>query len=265
MGCVFVFAHLSDTHFDGGERARDRASRVMEYLRQQPLDAILVTGDITDHGEPHEYEQAREVLAADVPVFVLPGNHDTREAFRKVLLGRDGGAAPVNQVRRVGPVTFALCDSTIPGRMGGLLAPETVAWLGEVLAGAAGPTFVCLHHPPVPLHNHLIDGIGLGEPAALAGLVRGSRSVVAVLCGHAHTAAAAAFAGRPLLVAPGVASTLRPVWTPPQTPGWQDALDLADPPAVAFHVLDEGGGLTTHYRVVPDAGQPGVGRPDRSG
>lgn len=37
-------------------------------------------------------------------------------------------------------------------------------------------------------------------------------NVAAILCGHAHTPAAATFAGRPLLVAPGVTSTVRPLW-----------------------------------------------------
>jgi hypothetical protein len=67
---------------------------------------------------------------------------------------------------------------------------------------------------------------------------------VAVLCGHAHTAAATTFAGRPCHVAPGVVSTLR---LPAERAG---DLDYTLPPAVALHVLD-GGRLTTHYRVVP--------------
>ena len=67
---------------------------------------------------------------------------------------------------------------------------------------------------------------------------------VAVLCGHAHTAAATTFAGRPCHVAPGVVSTLR---LPAEHAG---DLDYHLPPAVALHVLD-GDRLTTHYRVVP--------------
>jgi 3',5'-cyclic-AMP phosphodiesterase len=69
--------------------------------------------------------------------------------------------------------------------------------------------------------------------------------VVAVLCGHAHTAAASTFAGRPLLVAPGVVSTLRLPWEN------ADTMDRTMPPALAFHILDEAGRLTTHYRMLP--------------
>jgi hypothetical protein len=63
------------------------------------------------------------------------------------------------------------------------------------------------------------------------------------LCGHAHTPAAATFGGVPLRVAPGVFSTL--------VVPWEGGLILDEqaPPGVAIHVFD-GGGLTTHYRVV---------------
>lgn len=245
---MMVFAHLSDTHFDGGERALGRARQVMAYLRALPLDAILVTGDIADHGAAREYEQARAELTADVPVLVLPGNHDDRSQLRKVMLGQDG-AAPINQARTVGGALFALCDSSIPGRNEGLLAPETMGWLRELLTRTDAPAFICLHHPPVPLQHPLLDPIRLTGADGLAELIEAFPNVVAVLCGHAHSAAAATFAGRPVLVAPGVTSTLRLPWTMTEEPTWNNTLDLDDPPAVAFHVLDDDRRLVTHYRL----------------
>src|SRR5689334_4580059 len=139
-----LFAHISDTHLDGGDRARERTRRVMAALRGMPVDAILVTGDIADHGEPAEYEEAAAELGADGPVLERPGNHDEGAAFRKGLIANGWGSTePVNRVVEVGGVTFALCDSSIPGRDDGLLAPDTLDWLRGVLADAAGPAFVC--------------------------------------------------------------------------------------------------------------------------
>src|SRR6202042_176738 len=96
-------AQVSDVHLDGSpERAR-RARAVMDRLRgaRAPLDAVLVTGDIADHGRPSEYEEARTILSAPCPVLFLPGNHDERGAFRRGLLsGRVAGAPGVPPTRR---------------------------------------------------------------------------------------------------------------------------------------------------------------------
>jgi 3',5'-cyclic-AMP phosphodiesterase len=126
----------------------------MAYLNDLPgtLDAVLLTGDIADHGLASEYEQARELLAASRPLLTCPGNHDARAAYREVLLGEGGGDAAVNRVRQAGGAVFALCDSTIPGEDGGFLADGTIAWLRAVLEETppTTPVFVCCHHPPVP-------------------------------------------------------------------------------------------------------------------
>jgi len=245
---MIVLAHVSDTHLDGSERNTERAARVMTYLNDlpRPVDAVLVTGDIADHGAPAEYEQARKLLSSPHPVFTCPGNHDVRDAYRTVLLEQGGGAAPINQVRQAAGAVFALCDSTVPGRDDGFLADDTIAWLADVLdsTSADTPVFVCFHHPPVLLHSPFIDKLRQRGAQRLAQLVASHPQVVAVLCGHAHTPAATTFAGRPLLVAPGVASTLKLPWE------HGEDLDYRLPPAIAFHVLDDQQRLTTHYRVI---------------
>lgn len=142
---------------------------------------------------------------------------------------------------------FVLCDTSVPGQDRGFLADDTLGWLERVLADSPASTlaFLCLHHPPVTLHSPFIDPIRQRGERRLAALLDGHPEVVAILCGHAHTAAASTFAGRPLLVAPGVATGLRLPWE------HGEVLDADLPPGVAFHVLDEGWRITTHYRVLP--------------
>ncbi|WP_055589673.1 metallophosphoesterase [Streptacidiphilus griseoplanus] len=249
---MIVIAHLSDTHIDDGQRSIARTRAVMEYLDGLPcdLDAVLVTGDIVDHGLPSEYEQARTLLASRHPTLVCPGNHDQRPAFRRHLLGQPESAAPVNQVHRTADFVIALCDSSVPGKDEGFLEDETLAWLEDVLARtpAGVPVVVGFHHPPATLHVPFIDGIRQFGAERLAALAERHPDLVAFLCGHAHTPAATTFAGRPLLVAPGVVSTVRLPWERHAHP--RDFIDLDQPPALAFHVLDDAGRLTTHYRCV---------------
>jgi Icc protein len=249
-----LLAHVSDIHIgqdrrgDGGARALDRTRRVIDYLNALPgdLDGVLVTGDLADHGTPDEYATVRELLGSlRFPVLACPGNHDDRAAYRAALLAEpDAHTEPVNQVHRLAGYTIAMCDSSIPGRNEGLLDDTTLSWLDKVITDTDDPTLVCFHHPPVPMRQPFIDGILLRNPEQLAEVL--TDRVVAVLCGHAHTAATTTFAGRPLVVAPGVVSTLQlPV-------EGDDVLDYGLPPAIAFHVVsgDEKGdhGLLTHFR-----------------
>ncbi|MBF6545324.1 metallophosphoesterase [Nocardia brasiliensis] len=256
---MILVAQVSDTHFDLGARNAARVERVMAFLtglRHRP-DAILVTGDVTDSGKPEQYVQARRAFELDIPVYAIPGNHDDRATFRSVLLGTAASTAPINQTQRIGDLTVALLDSSIPGEPSGLLTEDTYTWLRDVLAAAPAdkPVLVALHHPPAHLFSPIVDEIALAEPEKLAELVAGDDRIIAVLTGHAHSAATTTFAGRPLLVAPSTASVLGGEWEldPPD-----HVMDYAPDPAIALHIIDEKHGLTTHFRSVPMGGRVGV-------
>lgn len=248
---MITLAHISDLHIgqdrgDGGARALLRARQVVDHLNGMAgaVDAVLVTGDLADHGTADEYRTVAELLATlRFPVLTCPGNHDDRVAYQTVLLGEsDEGGEPVNHVHRLPGLTIAMCDSTIPGQDDGLLDDTTVTWLDKVLTESADePALVCFHHPPVLLHVPVVDAIRQFEAERLAELLGKHDNVVAVLCGHAHTGAAATFAGRPVIVAPGVVSTV----LPPFESG--AGIDYERPPSIAFHVLDDRG-LVTHFR-----------------
>ncbi|WP_098891211.1 MULTISPECIES: metallophosphoesterase [Streptomyces] len=243
-----LLAHISDLHLDGSERATRRATRVMDYLRAlpQPVDALLVTGDIADHGEEAEYEKAAQILTAPYPVLTCPGNHDARLAYRKVLLGEAPEHGPINQAHHIAGTTILMCDSTITGRDEGRLDAHTLAWIDTTLTALPQdtPALIAFHQPPVELHHPLPDSCMLEEPGQLADLITAHPQVAAVLTGHAHTAAASTFAARPLIVGPAITWTLRMPWEGDQ------AADRDQPPGLAFHILDDDRRLTTHYRVV---------------
>lgn len=263
-----LLAHISDLHLDGTDRATERATRVVTYLNsltRQP-DAVLVTGDIADHGAPEEYAEAARLLASlTAPAFPCPGNHDDRATYRKVLLGDEspGGTetatGPVNRLHLVAGYGLLLCDSTIPGEDAGRFDEETLDWLAHTLDDLGDtPALPAFHHPPATVHHPYLDSTNLTNAPRFAQLLaeRPVDNVLAILTGHAHTSMAATFAGLPLRVAPGVISTLRLPWE-----SGEGLVDTVAPPGVAFHVLDEGirntdaqgtdGRITTHYRVVP--------------
>ncbi|MFG2295552.1 phosphodiesterase [Streptomyces sp. NPDC048603] len=245
---TLLLAQISDLHLDGSRRATERAARVMDHLRAlpRPVDALLVTGDIADHGTEAEYEEAARLLDAPFPVLTCPGNHDVRPAFRKALLGEEPSEAPVNRVHQVAGTAVLMCDTTVPGQDHGVLDDVTANWIDRTLSGLPDdtPALLAFHQPPVDLYHPLPDSSRLERPERLAVLLDAHPRVAAVLTGHAHTAAASTFAGRPLVVGPAVTWTLRLPWE-----GDRPA-DREQPPGLAFHVLGEDRRLTTHFRVV---------------
>ncbi|MEV0975613.1 metallophosphoesterase [Streptomyces sp. NPDC049915] len=250
---MLVLAHISDLHLDGTARATRRAEQVRDRLWELPgrVDALLVTGDIADHGAEAEYEEAARVLglhdgSAPVPVLTCPGNHDRRAAYRKALLGQPASGEPVNSVRVFAGGAVLMCDSSIPGRDDGALEAATYDWIETTLDELGGrlPILLAFHHPPVALHHPLPDSYRLGRPQALAALMERRPEIAGLVTGHAHSAAATTFAGRPLVVGPGVTWTLRLPWEGEQV------ADRDAPVGLAFHVLDDAGRLTSHFRVV---------------
>ncbi|MBC7304597.1 MAG: phosphodiesterase [Nocardia sp.] len=247
---MILAAQLSDTHFDLSARNAERVEAVMGYLADLPRrpDVILVTGDITDSGTVEQYAQARAALQADIPLYLLPGNHDDRTNFRTALLGEPASTAPINRVHRVGALTVIMLDSSIPGEPAGLLGEDTFDWLRATLAETPdGPILVALHHPPKRVYSPVVDVIALADPGRLAAVVAGDPRIVGIVTGHAHSPIATVFAGKPMISCPSTASVLGGEWevTPPHR-----VMDYAPDPAIALHVIDENFGLTTHFRTV---------------
>lgn len=253
-GVMVVIAQLSDTHFGGLASAEDRARRVLEHLAAMdpPVDVVLVTGDIADHGLPEEYDVAEKVLGnwpGPAPMLVCPGNHDVRSAYAAWRgLPPD---EPCNTAHRVAGHLFLMLDSLVSAPAGeridhGELAPETLRWLDEQLASrtVGEPAFVCLHHPTVPIHVGLMDPIRLRDADRLAEVLRRHDDVLAVLTGHAHTACATTFAERPMLIPGGVATTV--------TLDAEDLPPITDDlgPGFAVHFVGDDGRIVSHWRTL---------------
>ena len=245
---MFVVAHVSDTHF--GNEVRDPADRcaaVMDHLLglDPAPDVLVVSGDVADHGLAEEYVAARAWLDRwPGALAVCPGNHDVREAYV------EGLGLPARSVVEVSGYRLVLLDSLIDAVDGrrvdeGRLGREQLDWLDARLAESEAPAFVVLHHPPVTIGVAMMDPIRLVDGDDLAAVISRHDHVVAVLVGHAHTMAATTYAGRPLLIGGGVVSTL-PLDAEPLPVVWYDA-----PPSLAFHLVDDDGRVTTHWRALP--------------
>ncbi|MFD0925630.1 metallophosphoesterase [Williamsia deligens] len=243
-----VVAHISDLHFTGDPARRDRIRRVIDHVnaRADGIDVLVVTGDITDSGTPAQYAEAAETLgAAAVPTLVIPGNHDRRAEFSHALLRTERTDLPLNRSAVIGDVLYLMCDSTIPGRDDGWMSDASIAWMeGEIDAvDASTPVVVSFHHPPATLLMPFMDSIRQIGEDRVAEMTARHPNVVGFLCGHAHTGAVTTFAGRPLVIAPGVSATLKLSFE------GEGIVDESQPAGLTFHQLD-GFRLISHFRSV---------------
>ena len=70
-----VLLHLSDTHF--GTEQPQVLEAVVALAAQQRPDVVVLSGDITQRGQPEQFRAAKAFVdRLGAPVLAIPGNHD---------------------------------------------------------------------------------------------------------------------------------------------------------------------------------------------
>ena len=204
-----VIAHLSDTHltsagvrYNGVLDSDAALHRAVAVLRDavgagRRLDAVVLSGDLTDSGDPDAYHRLAAAVASigvgPVPIYAT-GNHDVRREFHRQLLQRNDTAEPIRQVHQLDGLRIIVLDSTIPRAGHGRLTADHLAELerGTVAIPAPAGTIVVLHHAPLPPPSPLLSYFALERASrtALAAAVAGS-DVRLILAGHHHIAQSA--------------------------------------------------------------------------
>jgi 3',5'-cyclic-AMP phosphodiesterase len=257
-----LIAHLSDPHLcQPGtlyQSVLDTNTRFAEALRQVAEfspDLVLLSGDITERGEPGEYALARDLLGTlAMPILAIPGNHDDREAFRTGLSGLPNliplaATGPLHAVAE-GPVRVIGLDVTVPGHHHGQFDAAHADWLETTLSQAPDrPTLLMLHQPPFATGMGYVDDYRCFGADLLAEVLARHRQVMRLLAGHVHRFTLTEFAGRPALTAPATATSLALRLTPGAKPA-----SFTEPAAMLLHLWRDGR-LVSHLQ--PLAPSPG--------
>jgi len=192
------FIHLTDPHLVTpgvplhGLDPAARLSACVSAIAARHADAsfCVLTGDVADAGEPAAYAFAAEALTAlPMPVHLIPGNHDARDALIGAMPGlpRDENGF-VQHVFRHGDARFMLLDTLEPARgSGGDLCKRRLAWLqARLREAAASPVYLFMHHPPFDIGIPALDAIALADPAPFTRVVEDAGNVRHIFFGHAH-------------------------------------------------------------------------------
>lgn len=239
-------AQLSDTHVDTAQPHKAEAlRRAVAFLTTLPRtpDAVLITGDCTEHGLAEEYETFQAALSPlTMPVYVVPGNHDDRaQMLERFPLPGEGLSGFLQYVVEDRPLRLIGLDTHWPGQGAGQLCAARLTWLDEVLAQAPErPTLLFMHHPPIQSGLQVMDQIGLRGRAELCEVVQRHPQVVRVLAGHVHMPLTAGFAHTTVMTCPGTDATFQPDWAQPHK-----LVIQYQPPLALLHHWQEGAGLVS--------------------
>lgn len=192
-------------------RSLRRCIERLETLEPRP-DVVVATGDLVDRGKPKEYRRLRKILNdLTLPLFVVPGNHDDREAFREAFHDHRylPARGPLQYAVNSLPVRLIGLDSTRTKRPGGELDGERLAWLRTTLAAEPyRPTFVFLHHPPFAIGVPPVDAQGFRRAGRLRKIVERNPQIIGIACGHVHRPASAWFGNTRVTTAPSTSPQL---------------------------------------------------------
>lgn len=210
---------ISDTHIvPAGARAydtvdtaaalRETVATVNRLLPQiGPVDLVLVTGDLTEHGTQEEYTCFKDLMAGlAIPCRAVPGNHDRREVMRACFHGSDwaGNTGPLNWSLDLEDFSIIALDSAVDGAAHGVFTAETLAFLKNKLAQLDGkPVLIGFHHPPFEVGIAPMDRHNLIDSDAFAAAISDYCGELRLVCGHLHRSITGLLAGHLCQVCPG--------------------------------------------------------------
>ena len=189
----FTLAQITDTHLLDHPSDQLRGcftwrtlKTVLDDISTEPIQKILLTGDLADQGSLPAYQLLKElIIPLQRPTYWIPGNHDHLESMTKVLtepLFLNDNAVTVGGWRLI------LLNSVLPtARWGeGYLSPQELSRLEAELHYFQLPTLILLHHHVLPTGVDWLDQIRLQNADQLTEIIDRYPQVRLILSGHVH-------------------------------------------------------------------------------
>ncbi len=212
--CKLYFASISDIHMTEETARRDMLRFALEDFEKStyPLDALVLAGDLTDHGEEPEWEMLKKAFEPYNPaknIVMAQGNHDTwteddkydlaRTLFikyNKEITGRE--IEKEYYSTKINGYTFIVMASE-SDRVAAYISDAQLEWLSSEMEKASAdglPIFVVSHWPINESHGlpetwgdeepEPDDG-GFGDQSARVEEILKSYKNVFLISGHIHS------------------------------------------------------------------------------
>ena len=203
------------------------------------------------------YDHLKEVLGSRLDSFIVAaGNHDDRAGLRALfpqLSAVGSGGDPVDYVvdaeRDGRSLSLIVLDTTVPGEHAGALDATQLEWLDVQLGErCAREVLIVQHHPPFKSGIGFMDTYGLRGAEGEAAVVAKYPNVAAVISGHLHRPATAAWGGTVAFASPSTAAQVSPSFNGETTSY------TGEPGMLSLHWWTEDG-IASHVQPIGDNGR----------
>ncbi len=176
----FKFAQVTDTHVGGSTGADDLRRTVQDLNKQEDLDFVILSGDVTEFGSDEELALAKGILdSLHLPLYVIPGNHDSNwsesgaNTFRKVF------GSETFFFRHKGYMFIGTTSGPNMRMSPGQVPRENLVWMDSVFQ--ANPD----RQTPLIYINHYPQDSSLNNWDQVIDRLK-TRNVQLAMCGHGH-------------------------------------------------------------------------------
>ncbi|MEP0941534.1 MAG: metallophosphoesterase [Rhizobiaceae bacterium] len=190
--------HISDIHIHPqailGYDPIANFQACMEHVsaHNDDADLVIISGDLTHHGQPDSYARLAQMLVGwnHTPLLMM-GNHDNRQNFLQAFSQTPTDADGYVQYRHDTPQgRFILLDTAEAGTHAGHYRADRQAWLRNELQQARlddVAVYLVMHHNPVVVGIPNADDIGLMEGEAFRKILTDHKSDIRhIFFGHCH-------------------------------------------------------------------------------
>jgi 3',5'-cyclic-AMP phosphodiesterase len=155
----------------------------------QPLDLVVITGDISQDYSAASYEVAWQLCAKlHVPIVAVPGNHDAIELFKNIFTNPQYSVTEKSLLQ--GNWLLVFLSSNFSGEQKGHIVQQDLLWLNAIMQQTiAENCIIFLHHHVLPVQSPGIDNLSLENAEEFLAVISKAANKfkkVLVVSGHVH-------------------------------------------------------------------------------
>ncbi|GMR08582.1 MAG: hypothetical protein BMS9Abin26_1587 [Gammaproteobacteria bacterium] len=188
------FVHITDPHlldqpeetFHSLNTRKNLEAVLSDSLMRYPdIDFLLFTGDISQTGSEESYTLFNSLVQQyDLPIYCIPGNHDTPELLQHVIPNCPDKSINIIQSDKF---SLVLLNSRVENREHGMITQHCLQQLEEHLKNGEDQfNIIAIHHPPVLINSRWLDEIGLLNKTEFLQTINKYPRNTLLLFGHVH-------------------------------------------------------------------------------